>query len=565
MYGLNNIGGRTVFEEARPRAVISVVLCAALASCAIPPPDPREPSPGHIGTETPAPTTALDIPAPVAQIPILPPPSAAPPVETYTVVVNEVPVKELLFALARDAAINVDIHPEIEGLVTLNAIDQTLNQILDRISRQIDLRYEMRDDVLVIGPDLPFLKSYKIDYLNMARDSSSEVKTSTQVATTGGESGGGGNTSDTTVSNTSNHRIWETLATNILGILEEEGGGGDEGIPQSSTVIVSPESGLITVRASAREHEEIQRYLDLVMTNVRRQVLIEATIVEVLLDDRYQAGVDWAKLAGSAGFTVVQSLLGGFTAAAGGATTGLFLNYSDLDAGTPIDVTLQLLQEFGETKVLSSPKLMTLNNQTAVLKVVDNEVYFTVELEEDENENGTTDTTVTTQVNTVAVGLIMNVTPQINETDTITLNIRPTITRIREFKADPGTALIAARLGVTGNNLALVQNLVPVVQVREAESVLKVGTGQIAVLGGLMQDTTARNTDQIPVLGDVDVLGEAFKYNDRNYLKSELVVFLRPWVIRTPDIGADLRLLEPMLPENLRQAQPMKTVPRLSY
>ena len=125
------------------------------------------------------------------QTPILPEPTPSTPVETYTVVVNEVPVKELLFALARDAVVNVDIHPSIEGAVTLNAIDQTLNQILDRISRQIDLAYELKDGVLVIGPDLPFLKSYSIDYVNMSRDSSSDIKTSTAVATTAGGGGEG--------------------------------------------------------------------------------------------------------------------------------------------------------------------------------------------------------------------------------------------------------------------------------------------------------------------------------------------------------------------------------------
>ena len=373
------------------------VSCLLLvSSCSIPPPEPRELSSGHVSTQAPPPATSVDIPEPVVQTPILPEPTPSTPVETYTVVVNEVPVKELLFALARDAAINVDIHPAIVGTVTLNAIDQTLNQILDRISRQTDLAYEVNDGVLVIGPDLPFLKSYSIDYVNMTRDSSSDIKTSTQVATTAGGGGGGGtgNTSDTTVSNISNHRIWETIAGNIIAILGEDTEGLEEGgIPQTSTVIVNPEGGLITVRANSRQHAEIQKYLELVLSSVRRQVLIETTIVEVLLDDRYQAGIDWNRVAGSFGFGLGTSLLSGFAATAAGAT-GFLLTYTDPpvpDSAHPIDVTLRLLQEFGETSVLSNPKLMTLNNQTALLKVVDNEVYFTVELQEDENNDGLND------------------------------------------------------------------------------------------------------------------------------------------------------------------------------
>ena len=539
------------------------VSCLLLvSSCAIPPPEPRDTSVGHVSTQTPPPASSVDIPEPVVQTPILPEPTPSTPVETYTVVVNEVPVKELLFALARDAVVNVDNHPSIEGAVTLNAIDQTLNQILDRISRQIDLAYELKDGVLVIGSDLPFLKSYSIDYVNMSRDSSSDIKTSTAVATTagGGGEGGAGNTSDTTVSSISNHRVWETIAGNVIAILGEdtEGAGEEGGIPQTSSVIVNPEGGLITVRATSRQHAEIQKYLDLVMSNVRRQVLIETTIVEVLLDGRYQAGVDWQRISAGVGLTATQILLGGFTAAAGGATTGLILN-QQIGATKPLDITLQLLQEFGETTVLSSPKLMTLNNQTALLKVVDNEVYFTVELQEDEDNNGNVDTTITSTINTVAVGVIMNITPQIDASDIVTLNIRPTISRIREFVADPGVQIIAQRLGIG----AQIDSQVPVVQVRETETVLKVGSGQIAVLGGLMQDNNIKSTDQVPGVGDVDLLGEAFKFHDRNYSKTELVIFMRPWVIRSPDVNTDLSSFKHLLPENLHKSQPLKSTHEL--
>jgi len=526
----------------------------ALSSCAVPPPEPREPSVGHIRTTVPGPE-APDIPEPVKTTPFLPEPQPAAPVETYTVVVNEVPVKELLFALARDAAINVDVHPNIAGTVTMNAVDQTLDQILDRIARQIDLRYEMRNEVLVVEPDAPFLKSYAIDYVNMTRDSTSDTRTSTQVATAAGavQVTGAGNASDTVITNESNHRLWETLVRSVGAII-----GGELA---EEAVIASPESGVLTVRATAREHEEVQKYLDLVMSKVRRQVLIEATIVEVMLEDRYQAGIDWERLATGAGFTLAQGLLGGFAPAAGGATTGLLLNYGNDDPEErTVDLTLRLLQEFGDTRVLSSPKLMALNNQTAILKVVDNEVFFTLELEEEEREDGDEEITLTTQVNTVAVGLIMNITPQIDDADTVTLNVRPTITRVREFVPDPGVALIAARLGAQGGvDTSLIQSQVPVVQERVTETVLKVDTGQIAVLGGLMQDTTARDVDAVPTVSDVPVAGEAFKFHDRAFQKSELVVFLRPWVVRTPSIEADLRSFQPLLPEHLEPAEPVRS------
>jgi len=169
----------------------SLAMALFLTACSEIEPKPFVPSTGHINEETQA---AGDIPELVTQTPVLPAPAPAVELEKYTVVVNEVPVNELLFALARDAQINVDIDPTIEGVVTINAIDQTFPQILDRIARQVDLRYEFNGDNLFIQPDVPFLRTYTIDYVNMSRDTSSTNTVATQISSTsgGGDSGGGG-------------------------------------------------------------------------------------------------------------------------------------------------------------------------------------------------------------------------------------------------------------------------------------------------------------------------------------------------------------------------------------
>ena len=155
-----------------------------------------------------------DIPSPVQRVPVLEPPRSAAPLETYSVVVTEVPVKDMLFALARDAKLNVDVHPGVTGTVTLNAIDQTLPQILDRISRQADVRFTRDGDTLEVQPDSPFLRTYQIDYVNMSRNNVAEVSVATQIATTGtvgGEDGGsGGNNNSTT-------RCIERLESSLLG------------------------------------------------------------------------------------------------------------------------------------------------------------------------------------------------------------------------------------------------------------------------------------------------------------------------------------------------------------
>lgn len=186
---------------------------------------PITPSQQHL--QAPAPAPAGDIPKPVQQTQLLSAPKAAPRTETYSVVVNNVSAQELLFALARDARINVDIHPGISGTVSLNAIDQTLPQILTRISKQIDMRWELDGPNLAVMPDTPFLRNYKIDYVNVSRESHSNLSTSTQIASTGSRATGSGSTgilgnnSSTNINNTAINRFWETLIQNLRDILRE--------------------------------------------------------------------------------------------------------------------------------------------------------------------------------------------------------------------------------------------------------------------------------------------------------------------------------------------------------
>ena len=405
----------------QPKKILScatAVVLMAVAGCTVPPPQEREISVGHLATQPAEPRPEAEIPETVRRRAFVPLPEPTPPSETYTVVVNEVPVKELLFALARDAALNIDVHPNIDGQVTLNAVDQTLTQILDRIGRQVDLRYENRAGTLLILPDTAFLRTYQLDYVNVSRDTTSDSQTSTEVATVAGAGGGGGegNASTTQVNNVSNNRIWETVIIALREIVSPNPNLGIE--DPRETVIANPESGVIVIRATASQHALVQAYLDKVTVNLHRQVLIESTIVEVELSDQYQSGIDFSRFLGAniSGLAFSNVTTAAFAAAASGVS-GLLVQVAD-QAGTvdqDINIIVRLLKEFGDTRVLSSPKLMTLNNQTALLKVVDNEVYFTVEVTEEEDaDTGDIRQDITSNVNTVPVGLVMNVTPQIS-------------------------------------------------------------------------------------------------------------------------------------------------------
>ncbi|MBL4782342.1 MAG: pilus (MSHA type) biogenesis protein MshL [Porticoccaceae bacterium] len=485
----------------------------------------------------------------------------------YSVVVNNVNLRELLFALSRDAEIDVDIASGIRGSITLNAVDQSLFQILDRIVNLSDIRYQMNNGVLVIERDSPYFAHYEVAYLNMGRSSSSNVSISTEVATTGvgadtGSSGSGNsgdNSSNTVIRNTSNNNFWRTLTENIDAILNggnstssaytdnsqerasspERASEADEGRARPvSSVIVNSESGLLTIKATRKQHHEIQIFLDRVLDGAQRQVLIEASIIEVQLNDAYQAGVDWSRLvqSGASGFSFVQDLIGSNLTQAPVST----LSYSS-NGKHDISATVKLLSEFGNTKVLSSPKLMVLNNQTALLKVVDNLVYFSIDVEEDVQENFI-NRTFTSDIHTVPVGLVMSVTPHISARDEVTLNVRPTISRVLRFVQDPNPALAASE----------VESLIPEISVREMESMMKIHGGDTAVIGGLMQDIQADNSSGIPGLSKLPYIGELFSLKGRDYTKSELIIFIRPVIIEQASLKSQaLSPYQQFLPRNL--------------
>lgn len=508
--------------------------------------NPPEVSDGHLMIDEPA---VNDIPEPVARVPVLPMPVQRPNLETYTVVVHDVPIRELLFSMARDAKLNLDIENDIKGNVTMNAIDQTLPKILDRISQQANIRYRLTDGTLRVQADKPHLKTYNINYLNMSRIStgtveiSSEIKSTGSGNVTGGQGGSGekgGNNSSSLVENTSNNQFWKTLTINIASMIGEtiKSSKGDD-VDTSENIIVNRESGMIAVKATAKQHLQIQEFIDKVLDSVQRQVLIEATIAEVKLSDNYQAGIDWSFVSSDPNATVTQDLLGGNL----GQTPFFSLNIADSVNGNPLNVTLKALETFGDVKVLSSPKVMAINNQSALLKVVDNEVYFNVDVEAIPGAvNQQSSVAVDTNVNTVPVGFVMTVTPYIDQNDVVTLNVRPTISRIIGTVSDPNPALADA--GVT--------NEIPIIQVREIESVLKIENGDTAVIGGLMQDQIDKSMTGVPILSSIPFVGALFRYQEDKYVKSELVIFIRPVVTHDASLTGDFKEYRKYLLEELQ-------------
>lgn len=478
-----------------------------------------------------------DIPDIVRPPAILPAPTIAESPQLFSVVVQDVSVRELLFAMARDAGVNIDVHPQVLGTVSVNAIDQTLPQILDRIGRQVDIRWRLDEtNGLMVEPDSPYLQTYRIDYVNVERESTTGFSVSTTIANVGGAGGGAaGNNSQAQLSQSSANSFWATLTANLSAIIGEESGGEEGG---SLSIIANPESSIVTVRGTSRQHREVQAFLDYVKIRSLYQVMIEATVVEVSLNDEYQSGVDWAALSRDNGqIDFLQSVTGLNVSSAPASMLTI-----DKSAGPDaVSATMRMLSEFGSLRVLSSPKIMALNNQAAMLRVVDNKVYFTITA-----EGGTPATTTspaipptyTTTINTVPVGFVMSVTPQISENDQVTLNVRPTISRIVRYVNDPSPIL--AESGVI--------NAIPEIQIREIESILKVYSGEVAVLGGLMQDSLEDSTAGLPGVSRVRGLGNLFSYKSESAVKTELIVFIRPVVIKQPSLDGDLQEYREFLP-----------------
>src|SRR5947208_587885 len=445
------------------------LLAGLLSACAQAPVKPAE---SHLRAGEPRPEGS--IPPPVQMAPVLPRPKPSVRPETYSVVVSNVRVQELLFALARDARLNVDISPDITGTATLNAIDKTLPAAATAAAIPVQpppVAPGPGQSATAPGPAAPPAPTYQ----------------------------------------------------------------------EAASVIANRESGVLYVRATSKQHEKVQEFLDQVMAGAKRQVLVEATVAEVQLRNEYQRGIEWQRLrSGPGGFELTQP---GLPPPTGFNPNPFVIGY--VSTGNNFSVTLKLLEQFGDVRVLSSPKLSVMNNQTAILRVTRDIIYFTITPSTQPitftggGAGGiTVNASFTTTPNVAAEGFMMAVLPQINETDGVVLNVRPTIRRQVASARDPNPAL---------QGLAT-QNDIPLFETREFDSILRLQSGEIAVLAGLMQDQVENTDAGIPGIRSIPLVGEALSSRSDLTRKTELVIFLRASVIRDPSTEGDFRRFRDQLP-----------------
>lgn len=323
---------------------------------------------------------------------------------------------------------------------------------------------------------------------------------------------------------------------------ESSGGSPKDLIPSGSSLLsINKQAGVISVLANQRQHREIKKYLDKVKMQQSAQVLIEAKVVEVTLNDQYRSGIDWSLILGKIGGSGDIELGSNFAAStlseAAGAGNFFTFGIRNTDDFT-LDNFLQLAESFGITRTLSSPRINAVNNQQAVLTFAQNFVYFELDVQEENffsssTTDGTRNLTIDSTVRTVPLGVILTLQPSINlDTNEIIMNIRPTLSRQRGQVSDPAVSYIAERQGISN-----IESNIPIVEVRELDSIIKIKSGQVMVIGGLMEERTNNRETGVPYLDKMPFAGNLFKKVSKDTDVVETVIFIKATIV--PGFGVD--------------------------
>jgi general secretion pathway protein D len=439
-------------------------------------------------------------------------------------VTENMKMREALTKMADLAEVNIFIVQDVDGQMSFRAKNRPFLDILKDICSGANLKYSINGNSVKIECDSPMLRIYNVQFLNIQRDMESAVSISTDIFLnqsigTKGEAGATGasnatsNGSSSLVSGKTKNDFWSELEEALKTIVGEK---------DDSYVSVHRQGGLITIYATQSKHDEIHKYLQLLKDTTESQVLIEAKILEVNLSDEYRSGINWNIVRGG----------GAFIGKEFSERTGLFTAGMDRKN---LNVVAGLIEKFGAVKTLSSPRITVLNNQSAILKVAKNEVIYLPELQRQYatvSDNRSTDFLSTT-IHTIPIGLVMSVQPSVDKkNNTILLNLRPTISRIAEYKKVPffyNTTLKTTDTSDDNLTQHLQSQEIPIVDVRELDSILKLNSGQIVVMGGLMYEKSRNNRDGLPGFKELDFMAGS---NAKSTDVTELVIFLKATILR---------------------------------
>lgn len=404
------------------------------------------------------------------------------------------PIVDALALFAKTNNLNIVPDPEVLGSITVNFKDLSFEKAMEAILDAHGYSAELKQGLIRVHKFVT--RQFAIDYIRLIRSG----KGSSQAQITSGSSGGGGVAGSLQVSQEDKISFWEELEEQLDSLISDEGG-----------VAVNRTGGIVKVTDNLRSVNDIGKFLDALISSVVRQVEIEVKIYEVTLNDEYSLGLDWTKIGLDNGFgalstsNIITSPFGG--SAAKGATSTVTYNRGDFDG------VLRAMQEQGEIRVVSKPRLLTLNNQPALIKVGTDMPFFEATTNIDPT-SGRPTTTYTTSF--VTIGVVLSVTPQISADGYIMLDITPIVTRLVGTRSltdpDTGRELVTA----------------PVVDVKQSSTVVRLRDSEMAIIGGLIQDETSETERKVPLLGDLPWIGKLFSGTYKMKVKREIVVFLTP-------------------------------------